>query len=92
MGETAFVVVLGIGTVFVGLAIIILLCKLMSLLVNATEAKQEAVPVAGVAPAADQAPAVIQNKQEVLAAVSAVIAEELGTDISNIRIHSIKRV
>jgi len=35
---------------------------------------------------------VIENRQEIIAAVSAVIAEELGTDISAIRIHSFKKI
>lgn len=93
MTNTAFVVILGIGTVFAGLAIIILLCKLMSIFVAATESKQENTPAVNTATlAVNRAPTVIQNKQEILAAISAVVAEELGTDISNIRIHSIKRV
>ena len=90
--NTAFVVILGMGTVFAGLTIIIVLCKLMSLFVSTTEAASDTTPVVSAAPAAPQAPAVVQNKQEVLAAISAVVSEELGTDISNIRIHSIKRV
>ena len=34
----------------------------------------------------------IPNRREVIAAVSAVIAEELGENANNIRIHSFKRV
>ena len=45
-----------------------------------------AAPVA--APAAD----VIPNRGELVAAVSAALAEELGTDVTAIRIVSIKRV
>lgn len=33
----------------------------------------------------------IQNRQEIIAAVSAAVAEELGTDISAIRILSFKK-
>jgi len=94
VGSTAFVVILGISTVFVGLIIIILLCKLMSFFVKVTErAPQEPIqskinsspnPVSPAAP--------IQDKGALIAAVSAVVAEELGTSVSNIRIHSIKRV
>ncbi len=85
-----FVVLLGVGTVFVGLIGIIGLIKLMSLLVRAKGTK---APVA--APAAVAAPAVseeIPNRQELIAAVSAVAAEELGTDVSAIRILSFKKV
>ena len=34
----------------------------------------------------------IPNRREVIAAVSAAIAEELGESVNNIRIHSFKRV
>ena len=34
----------------------------------------------------------IENKQELIAVVSAVIAEDMGTDIEAIRIKSIKRI
>ena len=46
-----------------------------------------ATPVAA-APAKET---VIENRQEIIAAVAAVAAEELGTDISAIRIHSFKK-
>lgn len=88
MYSTPFVVMLGVGTVFVGLAMIIILCKLMSFFIGMLEKK---APEAAVAPAAPVNTA-IPDKQPLIAAISAVVAEELGTDISNIRIHSIKRV
>ena len=34
----------------------------------------------------------IENRQEIIAAVSAVIAEELGTDINALRIISFKKI
>ena len=34
----------------------------------------------------------VENRQEIIAAVSAVVAEELGTDISAIRILSFKKI
>ena len=45
-------------------------------------------PVVAAAPAAQP----IQNRQEIIAAVSAVLAEELGTDVSAIRILSFKKI
>ena len=93
----AFVVAMGMGTVFIGLICIILLVKLMSLIINGV-AKNEAdkpaapaVPVAS-AQAAAPVPAEIPNRAEFVAAVSAAIAEDLGTDISRIQIISIKRI
>jgi len=93
----AFVVAMGMGTVFIGLICIILLVKLMSLIINGVakdEAAKPAVPVAApaVASAAAPVPAEIPNRAEFVAAVSAAIAEDLGTDISKIQIISIKRI
>ena len=90
MYSTAFVVLLGLGTVFSGLILIIFLCKLMSVFVSLTD-KQDIVSPAHAA-TSQVTQTAIPDKQPLLAAISAVVAEELGTDISNIRIHSIKRV
>lgn len=84
-----FVCVLGIGTVFVGLICLIILCKIIGLF--CAKAKDtENKPATVATPAA--APAVIENKQEIIAAVSAVIAEELGKDVSAIKITSFKKL
>lgn len=91
---TWFVCVMGISIVFIGLICLIVLIKIfgkVSELVTgkATEpASAVAAPASVAAPAAD----VIPNRGELVAAVSAALAEELGTDVSAIRIHSIKRV
>ncbi len=85
------VIAMGIGTVFVGLICIIIICKIMSLFfVKQTKATANvsAAPAAS-APAVQTA---IENRQEIIAAVSAVAAEELGTDISAIRILSFKKI
>ena len=81
-----FVCLMGMGTVFFGLICLIVLTTLLGRICGR---KQQAAPAAAIsAPAA--APAV--NQQELIAAVSAAIAEELGTDITGIRILSIKKV
>jgi sodium pump decarboxylase gamma subunit len=80
-----FVVLMGVGTVFVGLICIILLVSLMSWLCRKTE---KAAPVVA-APVPQRAAA---NSQELIAAISTAIAEELSTDVSAIRITSIKRL
>ena len=89
--SSALVVGLGIGTVFVGLITIIVLCYIMSAVCKLFEKgkKSETVQKA-VTPAASNAP--IANKQEIVAASCAVIAEELGTDVKNIRVLSFKRM
>ena len=90
-----FVIIMGIGTVFVGLVCIILLCKLLSVfcsycnLNQEPEKKQQAkLP----AVQAQQAAPVSANRQEIIAAIGAVIAEECGVDVNGIRILSIKRI
>ena len=52
--------------------------------------KEETAAVS--APAVAPAPAPIENRQEIIAAVSAALAEEMGTDISAIRILSFKKI
>lgn len=85
--SNTLVVGLGVGTVFVGLICIVLICYVMSALCKLFEKKPKAE--------ANQAPkqnAPIENKQEIVAACCAVIAEEIGTDAKNIRVLSFKRV
>lgn len=83
-----FVVCMGIGTVFVGLICIIIICKIMGLFFRGkTEKEADAVPKATAA-----APAVIENRQELIAAVTAAVAEEMGKDVSALRVVSFKKL
>ncbi len=88
MHNNLFVVALGIGVVFVGLICIVLLCKIVSAFCMLAEKKEKAPAVMPAAATAEP----IQNRQEIIAAVSACVAEELGTDISAIRILSFKKI
>ncbi|MBR7070632.1 MAG: OadG family protein [Clostridia bacterium] len=83
-----FVVGMGVGTVFTGLVCIIVFCMIMSGICRLFAKKPKETQVAPVQHSAPE----IQNRQELIAAVSAALAEELGTDISAIRIHSFKKV
>lgn len=91
--SNTFVVAMGISVVFIGLICIIVLCKIMSAVCQLAEKKNQpeivATPAASVAPAVSQP---IENRQEIIAAVSAALAEELGTDVSAIRILSFKKI
>ena len=92
--SNTFVVVLGVGTVFIGLICLILLCKIIGLLCGSANKEKE--PASAIVPTA-AIPTIavnqtIENRQEIIAAVSAAIAEELGTDISAIRILSFKKI
>ena len=87
----AFVVLMGIGTVFFGLICIIVLCMAMSAVCRSMGGP-EAAPAPAPAPAATAAGAAIPNRQAMIAAISAAIAEEEGTDLSGIRILSVKKL
>lgn len=88
--SSGLVVGLGIGTVFVGLIAIIVLCYIMSAVVKLFEKGNKKEQVSSVQANQNNAP--IANKQEIVAASCAVIAEELGTDVKNIKVLSFKRV
>ena len=85
MGEPSnlLVVCLGMGTVFFGLICIVLICSIMSALCRAFEKKETAKP---------EESSIIANKQEIVAACCAVIAEEIGTEAKNIKVVSFKKI
>ena len=83
------VVVMGVGVVFVGLVLIILICKIMGLFFAKT-VKSSSKPEVAVAPA--KTSATIENRQEIIAAVTAACAEEMGKDISALRVISFKKL
>ena len=93
------VVLLGLGTVFIGLICIIIMCVLLGKIVRLLENKNEQINVESasvvMAPVSAGAPAPaaeIPNRSELVAAIACALAEELGTDVSAIRICSLKKV
>ena len=90
--SNAFVCILGVSTVFVGLICLILLVYLVGAICKLFGNKTVENGSVANAPAVNQADSgVIANKQEILAGVCAVIAEELGTDVKNIKVVSFKK-
>lgn len=81
-----FVVVMGLATVFIVLTLIIGLCYLLAALLRGSEDK------AAVKSAPAAATEEIPNRPELVAAVSAAVAEMSGTDASAIRVLSIKKI
>ena len=79
--SNVFVCLMGLGTVFFGLACLIALCYLLSWACKSKQETDKAIPAA--VPAG--------NRQEMVAAISAALAEEVGTDITGIRILSITK-
>lgn len=90
-----FVVVMGMVTVLLGLICIIVLCWLMGVICTrfgGEESASAAAPQPAAAPVAVAPSATIPNRGELIAAVTAAIAEELGTDVSALRVTSFRRV
>ena len=84
-----FVMLLGMGTVFIGLVCLIYISKIMSYFIRSKQpvpAPAVSAPVVSAGPA----PAAILNRPQFVAAVSAAIAMEMGTEPNGLRIHSIK--
>lgn len=88
--SNTFVCLMGLGTVFAGLICIILLCMLMSIICKNFDKPAESSTV--IMPTHTQTQPIITDRQEWIATVSAAIAEELGTDVSAIRILSVKQI
>lgn len=86
--SSLFVCLMGMGTVFFGLICLIVLTTIMGKIVGGHGAPAVSAPApAAAAPAAPEG-----SRQEIAAAVSAAIAEELGTGITGIRIVSMKKL
>lgn len=82
----------GFGLVFVGLICIIAICSIVGAICKSfikEDNKPAQKPNATSAAPLDNG---IANKGEFVAAVSAALAEELGTDVTGIRILSIKKL
>ena len=85
----------GFLIVFIGLAILIALVFVMGK-VCAKLLDEDNAPAKTAAPAAKAAApaakAAIANREELVAVFSAAVAEELGTDVSAIRVVSLKEI
>ena len=89
---------IGFSIVFIGLICLIALVSLMGSICGKvlkddkkTVKKAPAAPAKS-APVAPAAPAAIANRDELVAVFSAAVAEELGTDVSAIRVVSLKEI
>ena len=81
-----YAVLVGFGTVFVGLICIVILCKIVGAICKkAVKPQEEAKPQTAIS-------GEIENRQEILAAVTAVCAENMGKDISAVRVVSFKKI
>lgn len=88
-----FVILMGVGVVFIGLICIILLSMAMSAICRAMGDKTPAPAAAAPAAPAPAARAeAIPNRQAMIAAIAVAVAEEMGTDPAGIRILSVKKL
>ncbi len=87
MNEPSFVQVIAMGlcTVFVVLICLIIIIKIMGAIMTKFTGNAAPAPVA-------QAPAAGGSKQQVVAAIAAAIAEDMGADVNHIKIHSIRKL
>ena len=89
--SSVLVILMGLGTVFFGLICLIALTTLMGHIMArfvSAPAAPAAVPMAAPAPVHAPEP----NRNEIAAAISAAIAENLGEEITGIRILSMKKL
>ena len=97
---TWFVCVLGVGVVFIGLVLLIAIVSLSNWLLDKIEQRKTSsisktsASLKNVSQnqTSSNQNVKIENKQEILAAVCAAVAEENGTDISAIRVISFKKL
>lgn len=87
----ALVILMGMGVVFIGLICIVILISIVGAIIPKFEKNKAAeVPIQSARPVQSQPE--IQNRGEIIAAVAACLAEELGTDVKGLRIVSFKKV
>ena len=82
-----FVCLMGMGVTFFGLICLILMTVAIGKVIQRLQPPAPAAPQPAAAPAE-----VPGNRQEIIAAVAACIAEDLDTDVSAIRILSFRKV
>ena len=82
-----FAVVMGIGTVFVGLLAIIIICVITGAVCGNKHKSEKPVSNANGGPSYDP-----RKRQEIIAAVCAVCAEDMGTQVDALRVVSFKKI
>ena len=96
MAEPSFlqVVAMGLITVFVVLICLIVIIKIMGAVLAGSGSPAAPAPAPrAAAPAAPAMPAATAaNKQQLVAAISVAIAEDMGSSVEHIKIHSIRKL
>lgn len=84
------VVLLGMGIVFIGLGLLVLLCTAIRLLFSNKKTDQAAQTLSAY-PEDEKSTDQIPDKKKLIAAITAAIAETENTDIRALRVVSFKR-
>lgn len=95
-----FVVVMGVGIVFFGLIVLIIAVTIMGKILGsrASSAATKGAPEvnasggAGALAGGDAQGELVRPDREVVAAIAAAIADDMGTDVSKVRINAIRKV
>lgn len=83
-----FVILMGLGIVFIGLICIVFLCKVLGLFFS----KSVKTPPDDKPKDITNEIANFEDRNEVIAAIGAAVSEENGVDVKAIRIRSIKKI
>ena len=90
--DNGTVIGLGLSIVFLVLICLIIIITVLGVIMRKADSKKVKAEAATPAPAQQKVSTDIPNKAEFIAAVSAAVAEETGTDVSRIRIHKIEKI
>lgn len=90
--STLLVVAMGMITVFVVLICLIGIIKLLGMIMVSITGKSTAAAPAPVAVPQAAAEPQQGDKQKLVAAIAAAIAEDMGTDVNHLKIHSIRKL
>ena len=85
-------VLLGVGTVFVGLICLVLIIELTHGIIGLFTKNKAEEKRAELETAPDKSAEPEIEHGHLVACIATAVAEELGTDVSAIRIHSIRRI
>lgn len=90
--NTAFVCLMGVGVVFLGLVCIVAICWIVSQFFKTAKPIDAEKQVSSPTTQKTAAEIPADKRGEFIAAVTSVIAEDLGTDVSAIRVLSVKKL
>ncbi len=91
LAQGGLITVAGLGTVFLVLILLVLMTLLLGAAIRKLGVGQKHEQKPESAPAA-ATPVPTVNHEELTAAIAAAIAETMGTDVTGLRIHSIRKI